>query len=507
MATSALVVIAVVLIGLWDLRRQAASDRETQVNEARALALTLRAVLERGGVKSALSDGAEFGRALSEAQLGWTVRVHSTAGEIENLDLRRRIATIKNAASTRASTLASMVDEPTMLVTQGEDSLTFTVPLRIPNPDAARGFDVAGVLEVAASTANLNRRQESAAWRATAFLVIIGAIVFFAVLLFTRGVITRPIKKLLAGVDDVARGDLSHTVLSEREDEIGKLASRFNEMTFSLRESQAETARQNQARSGLEERLFQTEKMATIGQLAAEIAHEVGTPLNVISGRARTLGKKASDTEAVVKNAGIIAEQSQRITRIIQRLLDFARRRIGHVETELVDMGQIAATTLEFLEGRLRSAKVEPTLDVPDDLPLLRGQPDQLQQVLLNLIINATEAMPGGGSLIVEAGEQTRRRPGLADAAPETVVVVSVSDTGAGIPEEIRERIFEPFYTSKDREGGTGLGLAVSHGIVKEHDGWIEVDDGAHGGTSFSLFFPVAAVASNPPQPTSSEQV
>ena len=141
--------------------------------------------------------------------------------------------------------------------------------------------------------------------------------------------VSRPITKLLSGIDDVAKGDLSHVLLSERDDEIGQIATRFNDMTFSLRESRGETQRQNEAKLALEQRLGQTEKLATIGQLAAEIAHEVGTPLNVIAGRARSIQKKSRDHEAVEKNAEIVAEQTARITRIIQRLLDFTRRKVG----------------------------------------------------------------------------------------------------------------------------------------------------------------------------------
>ena len=115
--------------------------------------------------------------------------------------------------------------------------------------------------------------------------------------------VSRPITKLLRGIDDVAKGDLSHVILSERDDEIGAIATRFNEMTFSLRESRGETQRQNEAKLALEQRLGQTEKLATLGQLAAEIAHEVGTPLNVIAGRARSIQRKSRDPDAVEKNA------------------------------------------------------------------------------------------------------------------------------------------------------------------------------------------------------------
>jgi signal transduction histidine kinase len=307
----------------------------------------------------------------------------------------------------------------------------------------------------------------------------------------SRILVTRPIAKLLSGIDDVAHGDLSRVLLSEREDEIGALATRFNEMTGSLRESRAETERQNAAKLDLEERLSHTEKLATLGQLAAEIAHEVGTPLNVIAGRARSLARRAEDPTDVAKKANIIAEQASRITRIIQRLLDFTRRSVGEaVEQREVDVNDVAATTVDFLEGKLAAAHVKPHLVRAGSLPPVKGDRDRLQQVLFNLILNAIESMPDGGALRVETSEVTRRRPGLELAPEQPVVVVEIADTGPGIPPEVRDRIFEPFYTSKRGQGGSGLGLAVSHGIVKEHDGWIEIDDNPGGGALFRVCLP-----------------
>jgi signal transduction histidine kinase len=366
-----------------------------------------------------------------------------------------------------------------------DDVLYYALPIRSPE------FRVTGMIEVSRSIAYLKD-----AWHedVIAILPVYGSVLglmILAIIVFARRLVTRPIDKLIAGIDDVAQGDLSRVLLSEREDEIGALASRFNEMTHSLRESKAETKRQNEAKMQLEEQLSQTEKLATIGQLAAEIAHEVGTPLNVIAGRARSLGKKASDPEAVSKNATIIAEQATRITRIIQRLLDFARRKVGTIERERVNLNEVTLTTMDFLDSKFKAAKVKTSLDRQEGLPPVKGLPDQLQQVLINLLLNAVEAMDDGGRVAVETATETRKRPGLELAPAQPYVRVSIRDSGPGIPEEHRDKIFEPFYTSKDGEGGTGLGLAVSHGIIKEHDGWIEIDEAPGGGSIFSVWLPV----------------
>jgi signal transduction histidine kinase len=278
-------------------------------------------------------------------------------------------------------------------------------------------------------------------------------------------------------------------LLAEREDEVGALAARFNDMTQSLRDARAETVRGVEERLALEAHLRDTAQLATIGQLAAEIAHEVGTPLNVVTGRARAMIKKADDADAVRKNATIIAEQAGRITRIIQRLLDVARRKVGTGERAQVDVNKLALDTLELLEYQLGSAHIESRSRLDRGLTEIPGNRDQLQQVLLNLYMNAIEAMPDGGVLEVRTGRIARRRPGLEVDPERRYAVIEVADTGLGVDPIDREKIFEAFYTSKGQSGGTGLGLSVAHGIVKDHDGWIEIAENTAGaGTSGAVF-------------------
>jgi len=350
--------------------------------------------------------------------------------------------------------------------------------------------------------------------RRTIIWALVGLSVLLAglVWLSTRASISNPLKRLVEAIDDVTHGDLGRVILRERDDEVGDLADRFNDMTGSLREAREEILHGVDAKLALEARLRHSEKLATIGQLAAGIAHEVGTPLNVIGGRARQLEKKAVDPAEVAKNAGIIATQTQRITKIIQQLLDFARRPAS--TRTLVDLHSVAKDCLDFLEHQLATSRVEAklrpfTIDstrtdgsavalLPPENPIVQGDADQLQQVCLNLCVNAIQAMPSGGALELATRALIRRRPGLDAADPGRYVVLEVSDTGIGIPVADRDRIFEPFYSTKQgdsKEGGTGLGLAVSVGIVKDHDGWIEIDNRPGGGTVFRVFLPASEVA------------
>lgn len=350
---------------------------------------------------------------------------------------------------------------------------------------------VAGCLELSIDLDAIVNPQ----WQHWAMGIGGGMLLVFAlgVGLFSRGAIQRPIKQLMEGMDHVIRGDLTHALPLDRNDEIGRIAYRFNEMTAQLRDAQQEIHRSAEAKLKLEQSLRQSEKLATIGQLSAEIAHEVGTPLNVIGGRARSLERKGSSPAVVTKNARIIADQAGRITKIIQQMLDLSRARIP--EKGPVDLARTVGEVLTLLEYEIERESVEVVLTLPADLPLVNGDTDGLQQVFINLIHNAVQAMPGGGILNISARAETRRKEGLDLAPPQQYVAMEIGDTGKGIPEERQKQVFEPFYSTKRKGEGTGLGLTVVQGIVKEHDGWIELGSGSPSqGTVFRIFLPATAV-------------
>lgn len=311
------------------------------------------------------------------------------------------------------------------------------------------------------------------------------------VAVLVRSLVSTPMVQLLTGIEAVAGGDLTQALLASRDDEVGQLATRFNEMTLSLRQSNEQSKAQSEARLAIEQRLGHTERLATLGQLAAEIAHEVGTPLNVISARAHAMGRRADDVLAVQKNARIIAEQSDRIARIIERLLAFTRREATNEQPRPVDINEIALTTMELIAGNLRARQVRSRLIRADDLPRVLGHTDRLQQVALNLVMNAVQSVAEGGFVRVETSHSLRARPWLDHAPAQPVVRLTVADNGEGIAENLRERIFEPFFSMR-LGAGTGLGLAICQGIVKEHDGWIEVGEAPEGGAQFDVYLPAA---------------
>jgi signal transduction histidine kinase len=480
MATAVVVALASLSYAYFDLRSRRVERRAALEREARAVATALRFDVEaqpslfRAPTEATLRD-------LSRAAGGWKVAVLPGA--------RASARPGSDATDAQLRRLNAMIMVPKASTDIDAGQLYYDLPIRTPS-DRSGEPEVTGMLEISRTADALDATSDDV-WRVVTLVLLIVGITTVMVGVFAMRLVSRPITKLLRGIDDVAKGDLSHAILSERDDEIGAIATRFNEMTYSLRESRGETQRQNEAKLALEQRLGHTEKLATLGQLAAEIAHEVGTPLNVIAGRARAIQRKSREPEVVEKNAGIVAEQTARITRIIQRLLDFTRRKVGTSTPADVNLNDIAQSTIELLASQFASARVKVRFDRTVQPAQVAGDWDRLQQVLINLMLNAVQAMPEGGALVVETGHVRRARPGLEGSAEQDFVSLAVTDTGIGIPADIKDRIFDPFYTTKEGQGGTGLGLAVVSGIVKEHDGWIDVENGKPGGTVFRVFLPM----------------
>jgi signal transduction histidine kinase len=234
------------------------------------------------------------------------------------------------------------------------------------------------------------------------------------------------------------------------------------------------------------DQLRHSERLNTVGKLASGLAHELGTPLNVISGRAELIGAGQLDANAVGAYATIIAQQAERMTLIIRSLLDFSRR--GGTAKAVESVRRLCDETAALLRPLAANVGVELVVTGDDgDAPINRAE---LQQVLSNLITNAVQAMPHGGTVTVSIGEQTVAAPGLPARLKIACTAIRVRDEGVGIPPEVLPKIFDPFFTTKDVGQGTGLGLAVSYGIVSDHDGWIRVDSRLGHGTTFAVYLP-----------------
>jgi len=236
----------------------------------------------------------------------------------------------------------------------------------------------------------------------------------------------------------------------------------------------------------LERNLRQSEKLATVGQLASGLAHEIGTPLNIIYGRADLIKRRVEDREGIQKNLDVILQQTERITKILQQLLGFVRKK--KPEQKPLNVCMILETTLDLLDQQIHKQRVTVEKDLKENLPPVTGDPDQLQQVFLNLIINALQSMPNGGTLRLSASSKTISKEGLKDGQRQ-YMEICVEDTGAGMEREVIQNIFNPFFTTKDT--GTGLGLMVTQGIIQDHEGWIDVKSEVNKGSVFKVYFPL----------------
>jgi signal transduction histidine kinase len=264
-------------------------------------------------------------------------------------------------------------------------------------------------------------------------------------------------------------------------------------MVADLHDARARLEQESESRQRLQRGLERVDKLITLGQLSAALAHEIGTPLQILHGRARALLARAHDPEGTRKNAEILVEQTERITRIVEQLLRFARHRTTHALP--MQLPSVAQSVLDLLGVEARRRGLRLTLDVAPDLPEVEADPDQVQQIVLNLMTNAFAATPNGGSVEVRLEVGVLPRPDGSSARSARLVV---KDTGRGIPADIRERLFEPFFTTRDAEGGTGLGLSVVKAIVTEHRGAISVESELGAGSSFAVDLPERSLRDQP---------
>lgn len=249
-------------------------------------------------------------------------------------------------------------------------------------------------------------------------------------------------------------------------------------------------------RAELEKRLIQADKLSSIGLLAAGVAHEVNTPLAVISTYAQMLTKQVSGDDQKSKLLDKIARQTFRASQIVNSLLNFSRT--SPTDFGDVDLNRIIRETAGLIDHQMQKTRVQVALQLDDRLPNMKGDSGKLQQVFLNLFLNARDAMEAGGTLVIRTWSET------AGEKAEPVLRVDVSDTGCGIAASDLPRIYDPFFTTKGAKKGTGLGLSVTYGIIREHGGTIEVESEVGKGTRFHLEFPVVRkpIAKPAPPPT-----
>ncbi len=305
------------------------------------------------------------------------------------------------------------------------------------------------------------------------------------------GTIVKPVRELLRGTERIGEGCLSHRVKVSGKDEVGQLAASFNRMAEDLEKTRARydeltATLEDKVKQKAEElketrdRLVQSEKLTSLGKMAAGIAHEINNPLTSILINSHLVAEGLAGDEDAEESLDLIIRETARCGEIVRGLLEFSRQ--SPPDMVVGSLNDVIEKTLALLRTQFLAARVEVVRDLDDSIPDTVMDANKMEQAFTNLMLNAMDAMPGGGSLTVESG--------ISPGGDEVRLVFA--DTGCGIPDEELSRIFDPFYTTKGA-GGTGLGLSVTYGIIEQHGGRIDVKSRVGEGTVFTVFIPLAA--------------
>ncbi|MGA7159780.1 MAG: ATP-binding protein [Bacteroidota bacterium] len=343
--------------------------------------------------------------------------------------------------------------------------------------------------EIDANLASLNRSQYL-----NALLMFFVMTTFVGIFIWI--VVNIPVHKLTLGTQEITKGNLDYRISGRSNDEIGRLATSFNQMADELKRARNELTQWGQSLEGrvaqkTEElrrahaNMVQMEKMVSLGKLASTVAHELNNPLEGVLTYAKLMKKMvkegmltAETAEEIQNDLSIIADETARCGNIVKNLLLFSRQKVGEfVES---DLRPTIERSLNLIDHHLKIHNITLETDFQREPLMLYCAPQQIEQALLAIEINAIEAMPEGGALKLEAHRNT---------ASDTILI-TVADSGIGIPDDALPHIFEPFFTTKENGKGTGLGLAVVYGIIERHGGTINVQSKLQGGTTFTLLLP-----------------
>ncbi len=324
-------------------------------------------------------------------------------------------------------------------------------------------------------------------------------VVSLVIHLFFLGRVRGPVKEMIRVMVSAESGQLDVRASVKSQDEIGQLAEHLNrmlgrienfntELGRKVEDATAELSRRNEELKRINEELFETQKnlarserLAVAGQLAASLAHEIGTPLNSISGHVQLLARRKTWDAGSERRLQIIETQIENIVRTVKQLLSWTRK--FELRIEPVDLRRVLEDSILLSSPALEFRKIRVRTDLAKACPRIYGDPGYLQQVFLNLINNSMDAMPGGGELQVRL-----RYPAIAD---EREVAIELADTGVGMSPETVEHIFDPMFTTKRLGTGAGFGLAICDQFIRQHAGTIQVESQPNRGTRFTIFLPV----------------
>lgn len=314
-------------------------------------------------------------------------------------------------------------------------------------------------------------------WNTVAAMVAVGAACVIASFILGTWLVGRPIERLIKQARVIGEGNLTHVPKFQHADELGDLSREMDRTVEALRESQARVAREQTAREDALLKLHHSDRLSTVGKLASGMAHELGTPLNVVVVNAGLLRGEPALSSNAGESIDAIQQAANRMTKLVATLLGFARR--PTLAKSTIDLRDVTCSTTGMLEALAQSKGVELVKALPEAAMLCEADGLALSQALANLVVNAIDASPRGAAVTLEGG------------VSDDAVRVAVRDHGPGVPEELRSTIFEPFFTTKDVGEGTGLGLSIAYEIATAHHGTIELTVDGQGST-FTLTLPRA---------------
>jgi two-component system NtrC family sensor kinase len=326
---------------------------------------------------------------------------------------------------------------------------------------------------------------------------VLGVLLVLLLSFFITTGIIRPLKEMVASTRKIAEGDLSHEVPITSRDEIGQLAESFNHMLVRLKQARQEledygrvleekVEERSQQLRKIQLQLMQSEKLASLGRLASGVAHEINSPLTGILTFSHLLMRRLKDRPDLQKELELIVRETTRVSAIARGLLDFARE--SKPQKRPCNINDLIRHTLSLVERQAVFQNIRIVKNLDPQVPIILLDANQIQQVFMNILLNAADAMLQEGTLTI-----TSNYPGR-----DSFVQVKITDTGCGIPEENLSRIFDPFFTTKADKKGTGLGLAVSYGIIDRHRGRIEVQSELGRGTAITIHLPLEAAEEVP---------
>jgi len=325
------------------------------------------------------------------------------------------------------------------------------------------------------------------AFTITCFLALVCGLILY---IFMDQKIRVPLNSLMRQAKRIGQGDLSTNKEIVGNDELAEMAQTMNDMCTRLLIAKEKIKFEYDARLKTLDQLRHTERLSSFGVLSAEIAHELGTPLNVVDGRAKMIISEDLEQEEIQNCATIIKNQVERMTVIIRQLLSFTRRPKQQSSSENIDF--LVKQVFQLLHPMASKQRVSFFLNKEEDVDVqLSADFPQLQQVLVNLLMNAIQAMPNGGKVDVSLSNEMISTSSHEERIKNKYLKLRIHDEGEGICKENLDRIFTPFFTTKTIGTGTGLGLSIAHGIVEEHGGWIDIKSSVQNGACFTVYLPM----------------